>query len=113
MYGPGWTGNAAIVSPPLACGPSLGAVCSRGVAGDGSTVVAVVVGGVYDLFLLRPAICGGSVGGSGGGEPDMGGVGREAHAGGATGFGRARSMVNLEPSILDRCFLKDVQRRDN
>jgi hypothetical protein len=41
----------------------------------------------------------------------MGGVGREAHAGTAMGFGSMRcSMVNLEPLILDRCFWNEEQR---
>lgn len=74
------------------------------------TTAAVVVGGVCDRFLLRPAICGGSAGGSGWGEPDMGGVGRDAQMGAAIGFGRVRLMANLELSMLDRCFLKDEQR---
>jgi hypothetical protein len=79
------------------------------VVGEATTVAALVVGGVSDRFLLRPAIWGGSEGGSGGGEPDMGGVGRDAHAGAAMGFGRGsvRSTVHLELSMLDRCFLKD------
>lgn len=73
-------------------------------------VVVVGAGGVSDRFLLRPAICGGSAGGSGGGEPDMGGVGRDAHTGAAIGFGRVRSMENLERSVMDLCFLKEEQR---
>ena len=71
------------------------------------TTADVVVGGVRDRFLRRPAICGGSTGGSGGGDLDMGGVGRDAQTGAAIGFGRVRSMVNLALSMLDLCFLKD------
>ena len=84
-----------------------------GVAGDATTVAAVVVGGVSDRFLRRPASCGGSLGGSGGGEPDMGGVGRDAQTGAANGFGRVRSMVNRVPSMLDLCLLNDEQRGGN
>lgn len=83
---------------------------SNGVMGARFAVAAVVVG-VCDRFLLRPAICGGSAGCSDGGEPDMGGVGRDAQPGTAIGFGSVRcSMVNLEPLILERCFLKEEQK---
>jgi hypothetical protein len=76
-----------------------------------AVAAVVVVGGVRDRFRRRPAICGGSVGGSGGGEPDMGGVGREAQAGTAVGFGSVRcSMVNLEPLMLDRWWLNEEQK---
>lgn len=68
------------------------------------------VGGVSDRFLRLPAICGGSDGGSGGGDPDMGGVGREAQTGTAIGFGSVRSSRNLDWSTLERCLLKDEKR---
>lgn len=72
---------------------------------------AVVVGGVCDLFLRCPAICGGSEGGSGGGDPDMGGVGSEAQAGTAVGLGRVSFTPSRDWSRLDLCFLKDGKRR--
>lgn len=38
----------------------------------------------------------------------MGGVGSDAPMGTAGGFGKLRSIVYRELSILDRCFWKEV-----
>lgn len=62
----------------------------------------IVVGGVSDLFLRLPAIKGGSGGRSGGGDPDIGGEGKEAQAG-TMGFGSTKSILNLDWSMLERC----------
>ena len=62
-------------------------------------------------FCGRPAICGGSEGGSGGEDPDMGGVGREAQMGTVVGFGNVRLTANLDWAKLDLCFWKDGKRR--
>ena len=70
----------------------------------------VVTDGLIDLFLRRPANCSRSVGRSGGGDPDMGGVGNEAQAGENTGLDSESCGVNLDRSMLDLCFLKDEQR---
>ena len=75
--------------------------------GEPAVGAAVVVGGVSERFLRRPAICGGSKGGSDEGDPDMGGEGREAQLGTAVGFGNARLIVNLDCSRLDLWLLKD------
>ena len=72
---------------------------------------AAVVGGLSDRFLRRPAICPGSEGCSGGGDPDMGGVGSDAHTGRADGVGSVRCNRDLEWSRLDLCFLKDGKRK--
>jgi hypothetical protein len=41
----------------------------------------------------------------------MGGVGRDAQAGTALGFGNVSGTLNLDWSRLDLCFLKDGKRR--
>ena len=69
------------------------------------------MGGVSDLFLRRPASCEGSEGCSGGGDPDIGGVGRDAQTGTAFGLGNVRCGEYLDWSILDLCFLKDGKKR--
>ena len=84
----------------------LRALCSSGVGGE-AAAAAAVVGGVSERFRRRPAICGGS----GGGDPDMGGVGRDAQTGTAVGFGSVRLIANLDWSRLDLWFLKDGKRR--
>lgn len=102
-----------MVSPPLDSAAGRGAFVSSGVIGATMAEEVVVRGGVCDRFLRRPAIWGGSGRRSGGGEPDMGGVGRDAQMGGAIGFGSVKcSMVNLEELMLERCFLKDEQREN-
>lgn len=40
----------------------------------------------------------------------MGGVGRDAQLGAASGFSKVRSIANLGLSMLERCFLNDEQR---
>lgn len=72
-----------------------------------SVEVAVVVGGVSDLFLRRPASCDGSLEGSGGGDPDIGGVGRDAHTGELKFEHKLRFKVNLEWSMLFLCRWKE------
>lgn len=99
------------ISPPLARVPKTDVVCSEDVRAGELRAGAEVVGGVSERFRRRPAICGGSVGGSGGGDPDMGGEGRGAHKGAAIGLGKVRLIANLELSILDRCRLKDGWKR--
>ena len=79
--------------------------------GGEAAVGADVVGGVSERVLRRPAICGGSKGGSDGGDPDMGGEGREAQMGTAVGFGNVKLAVNLDCSRPDLWLLKDGKWR--
>lgn len=66
-------------------------------------------GGVSSLFLRRPANCEESEGGSGGGVPDMGGVGKDAQEGNPTGTGTGRLSLrgNDKSSSLYLCFEKE------
>ena len=79
----------------------------------GSEEGAVVMGGGgrdSDLFRRRPAICLGEGGCSGGGDPDMGGVGRDAHTGADGRTGNVRFRLNLEWSILSLWLLNEGNR---
>jgi hypothetical protein len=79
------------------------AVVTTGVlTGEGACV-----GGVSDLFLRRPAACGGSSGCSGGGDPDIGGEGREAQQGVGIGLDRLRFSENREGSLSNLCLLNE------
>ena len=69
--------------------------------GKESAVGADVVGGVSERFLRRPAICGGSEGGSDEGDPDIGGEGREAQMGTAVGSGSVRLLAKPNCSRFD------------
>jgi hypothetical protein len=71
-------------------------------AGEGAFVV-----GVSDLFLRRPAACGNSSGCSGGGDPDIGGEGREAQQGVGIGFDKLRFSENREGSLSNLCLLNE------
>ncbi len=70
--------------------------------GDG----ACAVGG-SDLFLRRPATWGGSSGCSGGGDPDIGGEGKEAQQDVGIGFDKLRFSENREGSLSNLCLLKE------
>jgi hypothetical protein len=76
------------------------------------TVGAVTIGGELesDLFLRRPAICFDSFRSSGGGEPDIGGVGSEAQKGAGRGLDNVRSGTPNEFEA-DRCFLNEEHRK--
>ena len=63
--------------------------------------------GVSDLFLRRPAACDGSSGCSGGGDPDIGGEGREAQQAVGIGFDKLRFSENREGSLSNLCFLNE------
>lgn len=64
-------------------------------------------GGVSSLFLRRPASCEESCGGSGGGVPDMGGVGKDAQEGNPAGTGRLSFRGKDKSSSLYLCFEKE------
>lgn len=70
--------------------------------GDGACVV-----GVSDLFLRRPASCDDSSGWSGGGDPDIGGEGREAQTGVGMGLDKLRFSENREGSLSNLCLLNE------
>lgn len=79
------------------------AVVTTGVPiGEGACVA-----GVSDLFLRRPAVCGGSIGCSGGGDPDIGGEGREAQQGVGIGLDKLRFSENREGSLSNLCLLNE------
>lgn len=70
--------------------------CSVGVCEAAAVAPVVSVGGVVDLFLRRPAICGGGSGGSSGdGEPDIGGEGKGAQLGAGVVFDKLNSNANF------------------
>jgi hypothetical protein len=81
---------------------SVAVVVTGVLAGDGACVA-----GVSDLFLRRPAACGGSSGCSGGGDPDIGGEGREAQQGVGIGFDKLRFSENREGSLSNLCLLNE------
>jgi hypothetical protein len=68
--------------------------CSVGVC-EAAVVPVVPGGGVVDLFLRRPATCGGSGGSSGDGEPDIGGEGKGAQLGAGVVFDKLSSNANF------------------
>jgi hypothetical protein len=79
------------------------AVVTTGVlTGEGAGML-----GVSDLFLRRPAACGGSSGCSGGGDPDIGGEGREAQQGVGMGFDKLKFSENREGSLSNLCLLNE------
>ena len=63
--------------------------------------------GVSDLFLRWPAACGNSSECSPGGEPDIGGEGREAQQGVGFGLDRLRFSENREGSLSNLCLLNE------
>jgi hypothetical protein len=74
---------------------------------DSPAAAVTAVGGVVDLFLRRPATCGGSGGSSGGGESDIGGEGKGAQLGAEVGFNKLISNANFGGLQLDLCLLKE------
>jgi hypothetical protein len=80
--------------------------CSVGVC-DRAVAAVVVVGGVVDLFLRRPATCGASGGSSGGDEPDIGGEGKGAQLGAEVVFDKLMSSANFCELQLALCLLKE------
>jgi hypothetical protein len=95
----------AITSPCLSArlSETIVAVVTAGVlTGEGACVA-----GVSDLFLRRPAACGGSSGCSGGGDPDIGGEGRQAQQGVGIGLDKLRFSENREGSLSNLCLLNE------
>ncbi len=89
--------------PSARLSETIDVVVTAGVAtGEGALVV-----GVSDLFLRRPATCDGSIGCSGGGDPDIGGEGREAQQGVGIGLDKLKFSENREGSLSNLCLLNE------